>query len=118
LIYKKKYLQESDTIRFRVTLEDSVPLGQHPNIVGVEAYVIILDENDNSPQFLGMPYETVVAEDALPGTTILPIIRLMDPDLLGDNIEVTCVSQPQVSCFVLLSSFFHYFYPVLKSCIL
>lgn len=85
-----------DTIRFRVTLEDSVTQDQQPNIVGVEAYVIVLDENDNPPQFVGVPYEAVVAEDAVPGTTILPAIRVTDPDLLGENIQVTCILQPQV----------------------
>ncbi|XP_014205128.1 cadherin-87A [Copidosoma floridanum] len=87
--------EELDTIRFRVTLEDSVPLGQQPNIVGVEAYVIVLDENDNPPQFIGVPYEAVVGEDAPPGTTILPAVRVTDPDLLGENIKVTCIPQPQ-----------------------
>lgn len=89
--------QEADTIRFRVTLEDSVPEGQQPNIVGVEAHVIVLDENDNPPQFVGVPYEAVAAEDSPPGTTILPAIRVTDPDLLGENIQVTCIPQPQVS---------------------
>nr|OXU29140.1 hypothetical protein TSAR_006401 [Trichomalopsis sarcophagae] len=89
--------EEADTIRFRVTLEDSVPQGQQPNIVGVEAHVIVLDENDNPPQFLGVPYEAVVAEDSPPGTTILPAIRVTDPDLLGENIQVTCIPQPQRS---------------------
>ncbi|KAJ8670760.1 hypothetical protein QAD02_002019 [Eretmocerus hayati] len=87
--------EETDTIRFRVTLEDSVPLGQQPNIVGVEAYVIVLDENDNPPQFIGVPYEAVVSEDAAKGTTVLPTIRVSDPDLLGENIQVTCTVQPQ-----------------------
>ncbi|XP_058810290.1 cadherin-87A isoform X2 [Phymastichus coffea] len=83
--------EELDTIRFRVTLEDSVPLDQQPNIVGVEAYVIVLDENDNPPQFLEIPYEAIVDEDTPPGTTILPTIRVIDPDLIGENIQLTCV---------------------------
>ncbi|KAL7306286.1 hypothetical protein TKK_0001717 [Trichogramma kaykai] len=87
--------EEVDTIRFRVTLEDSVSLGQQPNIVGVEAYIIVLDENDNPPQFIGTPYEAIVPEDAAPGTSILPAIRVTDSDLLGDNIQVDCVPQPQ-----------------------
>ncbi|XP_043681793.1 cadherin-87A [Vespula pensylvanica] len=87
--------EENDTIRFRVTLEDEVPDGQQPNIVGVDAYVIVLDENDNPPHFLGVPYEAVAAEDMSVGTTVLPGIRVVDPDLLGDNIELTCVPQPQ-----------------------
>ncbi|KAK1121485.1 hypothetical protein K0M31_010288 [Melipona bicolor] len=90
-------LQESDTIRFRVTLEDEVPAGQQPNIVGVDAYVIVLDENDNPPRFLNVPYEAVAEEDLPVGSTILPGIRVMDPDLLGDTIDLTCVPQPQVS---------------------
>ncbi|XP_029049380.1 cadherin-87A [Osmia bicornis bicornis] len=87
--------EENDTIRFRITLEDEVPTGQQPNIVGVDAYVIVLDENDNPPRFLGVPYEAVAAEDLPVGSTILPGIRVMDPDLLGDTIDLTCVPQPQ-----------------------
>ncbi|XP_076290426.1 cadherin 87A isoform X1 [Lasioglossum baleicum] len=87
--------EENDTIRFRVTLEDEVPAGQQPNIVGVDAFVIVLDENDNPPRFLGVPYEAVAEEDLPVGTTILPGIRVTDPDLLGDNIDLTCVPQPQ-----------------------
>nr|XP_012234071.1 PREDICTED: cadherin-87A [Linepithema humile] len=87
--------EENDTIRFRVTLEDEVPAGQQPNIVGVDAYVIVLDENDNPPHFLGVPYEAVAEEDTPVGSTILPGIRVVDPDLLGDIIELTCVPQPQ-----------------------
>lgn len=95
-----RFFQETDTIRFRVTLEDQVPEGQQPNIVGVDAYVIVLDENDNSPQFLGVPYEAVAVEDMPVGTTILPAIRVTDPDLLGENIQVACVPQPQVCEYV------------------
>ncbi|XP_076686160.1 cadherin 87A isoform X2 [Andrena cerasifolii] len=87
--------EENDTIRFRVTLEDEVPAGQQPNIVGVDAYVIVLDENDNPPHFLGVPYEAVAEEDLPVGSTILPGIRVMDPDMLGDIIDLTCVPQPQ-----------------------
>lgn len=80
-----------------MTLEDEVPEGQQPNIVRVEAYVIVLDVNDNPPQFLGTPYEATVDEDEKLGTTVLPGIRVTDSDLIGDNIELTCVTQPQVS---------------------
>lgn len=87
--------EENDTIRFRVTLEDQVPAGQQPNIVGVDAYVIVLDENDNPPQFEGTPYEAVAVEDTPVNTTILPAIKVTDPDLIGENIELTCIPQPQ-----------------------
>lgn len=89
--------QENGTIRFRVTLEDEVPAGQQPNIVGVDAYVIVLDDNDNPPRFLNVPYEAVAEEDLPVGSTILSGIKVIDPDLLGDTIDLTCVPQPQVS---------------------
>lgn len=73
-----------------------MPEGQQPNVVSVDAYVIVLDVNDNPPKFSGTSYEAVVAEDALPGTTVLPGIKVTDPDLIGDNIELTCITQPQV----------------------
>lgn len=80
-----------------MTLEDEVPAGQQPNIVGVDAYVIVLDDNDNPPRFLNVPYEAVAEEDLPVGSTILSGIKVIDPDLLGDTIDLTCVPQPQVS---------------------
>lgn len=70
--------------------------GQQPNIVGIEAYVLVLDVNDNPPKFSGTPYEAVVSEDTPIGTTILPGIRVTDPDLIGEDIQLICVTQPQV----------------------
>ncbi|XP_063989387.1 cadherin-87A isoform X2 [Diachasmimorpha longicaudata] len=87
--------EENDTVRFLVSLEDQVTEGQQPNIVGVDAYVIILDVNDNPPKFSGTPYEAMADEDTPIGTTILPGIRVTDPDLIGGNIELSCVSQLQ-----------------------
>ncbi|XP_011304986.1 cadherin-87A [Fopius arisanus] len=87
--------EENDTVRFLVSLEDKVTEGQQPNIVGVDAYVILLDVNDNPPKFSGTPYEAMADEDTQIGTTILPGIRVTDPDFIGENIEVSCVSQPQ-----------------------
>ena len=99
-----------DTIRFKVTLEDVVPPNQLPNIVMVEAYIIVLDENDNSPQFIGTPYETTVSENILPGTTLFREIFVTDPDFVGQNIIVTCVSQAQVceKIFYLVSIFYQH----------
>lgn len=71
--------------------------GQQPNIVGLDLYAIVLDVNDNAPKFSGTPYEAVAPEDTPIGTTILPGIRVTDPDLLGDNIELFCEPQPQVN---------------------
>ncbi|KAF7987447.1 hypothetical protein HCN44_003209 [Aphidius gifuensis] len=85
----------NDTINFFVTLEDEVPDGQEPNVVRHEAYVLVIDINDNPPKFTGTPYEAVAAEDTSIGTTILPGIRVTDPDLIGDNIVVECVPQAQ-----------------------
>ena len=79
-----------------VTLEDEVPEGQQPNNVRVDAYVIVLDINDNPPKFSDTPYEAIVAEDAEPGTTVLTGIRVTDPDSIGENIELSCITQPQV----------------------
>ncbi|XP_066591300.1 cadherin-87A [Prorops nasuta] len=87
--------EEDETIRFRVTLEDEVPVGQQPNIVGVDAYVIVLDVNDNPPQFEGVPYEAVAKENQPVGSTVLPEIRVIDRDLIGEVIELSCVPQPQ-----------------------
>ncbi|KAK0157779.1 hypothetical protein PV328_011474 [Microctonus aethiopoides] len=87
--------EENETIRFHVSIEDRVLEDQHPNIVGVDVYVIVLDVNDNAPKFSGTPYEAVAPEDTPIGTTILPGIRVTDSDILGDNIELFCEPQPQ-----------------------
>lgn len=76
-----------------------MPEGQQPNIVRQDAYVLVLDLNDNPPRFSGTPYEAVAAEDTKIGTTILPGIRVTDPDLTGENIILECVPQPQVNNF-------------------
>ncbi|XP_063226687.1 cadherin-87A isoform X2 [Bacillus rossius redtenbacheri] len=79
----------NDTLRLTVTLEDEVP-GGAPNIVRVPISVIILDDNDNSPVFKGVPYETDVPEDSPVGTTIFQQVRAEDPDVIGDALEVSC----------------------------
>ncbi|GIY08017.1 cadherin-87A [Caerostris extrusa] len=52
----------NDSLRFYVTLEDVVGNGQDNNVVRVPVTVIILDENDNEPDFHGTPYEATVLE--------------------------------------------------------
>ena len=80
----------------------------------MDAYVIVLDENDNPPQFEGTPYEAVAAEDTPVGTTILPAIRITDPDLIGENIELSCIPQPQVSTAQIRQFCLSWFWAVLR----
>ncbi|KAI5732951.1 hypothetical protein M8J76_005956 [Diaphorina citri] len=81
----------NDTLQFTVTLEDEVEgEGVSNNVVEVPISVILIDQNDNSPVFLNTPYEVVVPEDAPVGKIILDSIRVEDPDLGGESIEVTC----------------------------
>uniref|UniRef100_A0A8D8SJI2 Cadherin-87A n=2 Tax=Cacopsylla melanoneura TaxID=428564 RepID=A0A8D8SJI2_9HEMI len=81
----------NDTLLFNVTLEDEVEgEGVNNNQVEVPMSVIIGDENDNPPVFVNTPYEVVVPEDTPLGQVILDTIKVEDPDLLGESIEVSC----------------------------
>ncbi len=42
-----------------------------------------------------MPYECEISEDALPGTTVFDAIWVTDKDKVGENLNVTCLSQGQ-----------------------
>ncbi|XP_071526000.1 cadherin-87A [Panulirus ornatus] len=91
--------ERNDTLRLVVTLEDEVE-GVDNNVVRVPISLIVLDTNDNAPKFLQTPYEAMVREDAVVGTTVLPGIRLTDEDQVGDNIKVECepISQGGDAC--------------------
>lgn len=39
---------------------------------------------------LQTPYEAMVREDAVVGSTVLPGIKLVDEDQVGDNIKIKC----------------------------
>lgn len=83
-----------DNIKFLVSIEDVVP-GASNNVVQVPVTVIVLDENDNPPVFKNSPYEVEVPEDEITGKIILENILVDDVDTVGDNLEVTCVSNAQ-----------------------
>lgn len=86
----------NDTLNFNVTIEDEVkdaPRGGN-NIVRVPITVIVLDENDNAPLFLNVPYEISVKEDAELGSTVFAHVELADPDSSGQTIEVECINLP------------------------
>ncbi|KAK8743275.1 hypothetical protein OTU49_001344 [Cherax quadricarinatus] len=92
--------EQNDTLRLVVTVEDEVKGGAENNVVRVPISLIVLDTNDNSPKFLQTPYEAMVGEDAALGSTVLPGIRLVDEDQVGDNIKVECepISQGDDVC--------------------
>ncbi|EDW37985.1 GL12362 [Drosophila persimilis] len=65
--------EEKDSLTFLVSIRDRVdPEGdsEKDNVVQQPITFIILDENDNPPEFQKTPYETDVNEDAAVGTTI------------------------------------------------
>ena len=78
-------------IRFSVIIQDMVDEGRD-NVVEVPISVIILDENDNAPKFRSSPYSSTVNEDTPVGTTIYRGIEAYDVDLVGDILDVTCLS--------------------------
>jgi hypothetical protein len=51
-----------------------------PNVVEVPISVIVLDENDNPPNFRGTPYKAAVNEDTPVGTTVFRALEAVDAD--------------------------------------
>lgn len=121
-------LQLQDTLSFLVTIKDRVNASgdsENDNIVKVPIRVIVLDENDNAPEFqnviyfyfsgfiaqkkvyqkiifffsvllnLQVPYETEVLEDAPTGTTVFDTILVTDKDTVGEILNITCIPQMQ-----------------------
>ena len=78
-------------IRFSVVISDEVAGPDPDNVVRLPISVIVLDENDNTPQFSGLPYKKTVAEDTPVGTTIFRAIEAHDVDLVGEILDVSCV---------------------------
>lgn len=91
--------EKKDSLYFQVTIKDQVnPDGresEQDNVVSVPITVIVLDENDNPPEFQNTPYEADVNEDAAIGTTVFDKILLKDPDIIGDSLDVKCLAQAQ-----------------------
>ncbi|KAH8382777.1 hypothetical protein KR009_005221 [Drosophila setifemur] len=90
--------EEKDSLNFLVSIRDRVdPEGESEkdNIVEVPITFIILDENDNPPEFLKTPYEADVNEDAKVGTTIFDNIRVKDRDIVGEIRDLKCLPQQQ-----------------------
>ncbi|XP_059616920.1 cadherin-87A [Phlebotomus argentipes] len=90
--------EDQDTLHFLVTIKDKVNStweSQNDNRVEVPISVIVLDENDNAPEFQNVPYETEVLEDAEIGTTVFDKIHVTDRDIVGENLDITCVPNSQ-----------------------
>ncbi|XP_070137828.1 cadherin-87A [Drosophila bipectinata] len=90
--------EEKDSLKFLVSIRDRVdPEGESEkdNIVQVPITFIILDKNDNAPEFQNTPYEADVNEDAKVGTTIFDRILVKDRDIVGDSLDLKCLPQQQ-----------------------
>ncbi|XP_055683308.1 cadherin-87A isoform X2 [Lutzomyia longipalpis] len=90
--------EDQDTLHFLVTIKDKVNgtwESENDNRVEVPISVIVLDENDNAPEFQNVPYETEVLEDAEIGTTVFDQIHVTDRDIVGENLDITCVPNSQ-----------------------
>nr|XP_040218321.2 cadherin-87A isoform X1 [Anopheles coluzzii]XP_049463650.1 cadherin-87A isoform X1 [Anopheles coluzzii]XP_049463651.1 cadherin-87A isoform X1 [Anopheles coluzzii]XP_049463652.1 cadherin-87A isoform X1 [Anopheles coluzzii]XP_049463653.1 cadherin-87A isoform X1 [Anopheles coluzzii]XP_049463654.1 cadherin-87A isoform X1 [Anopheles coluzzii] len=98
-VIKELDREAQDTLSFSVSIRDRVSAtgieSENDNIVNVPITIIVLDENDNPPEFQNVPYETEVLENALPGTTIFDGILVTDRDTVGENLDVSCIPQPQ-----------------------
>ncbi|XP_068152287.1 cadherin-87A [Drosophila tropicalis] len=90
--------EETDSLSFLVSIRDRVnPSGESEQDNKVEQPItfIILDENDNPPEFQKTPYEADVNEDAKVGTTIFNGILVKDRDTIGDSLDLKCLPQQQ-----------------------
>ncbi|XP_058116398.1 cadherin-87A [Anopheles ziemanni] len=98
-VIKELDREAQDTLSFSVSIRDRVsPTGiesENDNIVNVPITIIVLDENDNPPEFQNIPYETEVLENARPGTTVFDGILVTDRDTVGEDLDVVCIPQPQ-----------------------
>lgn len=82
-------------VRLVVTIQDEPQEpGQIPNVVRVPISVIILDENDNQPEFRGLPYKASIREDIPVESTLFQAIEVTDQDLVGDVLDVQCAHRP------------------------
>ncbi|XP_030375900.1 cadherin-87A [Scaptodrosophila lebanonensis] len=90
--------EETDSLTFLVSIRDRVDEhgeSEQDNVVQVPITFIILDENDNPPEFYNTPYEADVNEDAAVGTTIFDKILVKDRDTIGESLDLKCLPQQQ-----------------------
>ncbi|KAI1297890.1 Cadherin-87A [Halotydeus destructor] len=81
-----------DDIRFYVTVEDVVATGNENNVVRVPVTVLVIDENDNHPKFVGLDQlklNASVAEDAVIGTEVTGKLVVEDVDQVGSILKLT-----------------------------
>ncbi|CAH0559618.1 unnamed protein product [Brassicogethes aeneus] len=84
--------EANNTLYVIISIEDEVEGNAKNNIVEEPIAVIILDENDNAPEFQKAPYEIVINEDTAAGSTVFSDISVVDKDSSGENIEVDCIN--------------------------
>ncbi|XP_037891980.1 cadherin-87A [Glossina fuscipes] len=90
--------EDMESLKFLITIRDRVSSNTESeldNIVHETVTVIVSDENDNPPEFQNAPYGVDVKEDTLPGTTIFKDIVVKDRDIVGESLDLKCVSQAQ-----------------------
>uniref|UniRef100_A0A336M3D8 CSON011390 protein n=1 Tax=Culicoides sonorensis TaxID=179676 RepID=A0A336M3D8_CULSO len=90
--------ETQDTLSFLVSIKDRVNKladSENDNLVTVPISVIVLDENDNPPEFQNVPYEADVPEDTEVGTTIFDKILIRDKDTVGENLDIVCTPHEQ-----------------------
>lgn len=84
-----------DSLKFFVSIEESLPGNSSTNKVEMPAAVIIIDENDEKPLFEKSIYESDVFESVSVGATVIPNIHVTDKDHVGNIIDVSCSSNSQ-----------------------
>uniref|UniRef100_A0A1A9WEW2 Cadherin domain-containing protein n=1 Tax=Glossina brevipalpis TaxID=37001 RepID=A0A1A9WEW2_9MUSC len=90
--------EDMESLKFLITIRDRVNSNTESeldNIVHETVTVIVSDENDNPPEFQNTPYVTDVKEDTVPGTIIFKDIVVKDRDIVGESLDLKCVSQSQ-----------------------
>ncbi|KAK9891761.1 hypothetical protein WA026_016559 [Henosepilachna vigintioctopunctata] len=86
--------ETNDTLNLIVSVEDEAnpESGERSNVVSVPITVIVLDENDEAPEFRNKTYEIQVSEDTPSGSAIISDIHLMDKDSPGENLKISCIN--------------------------
>ena len=87
--------QVGDSVRFYVSVEDVVGPGHENNVVRVPVTILVIDENDRSPQFnnvslVNNAINVDISEDTPTNHPIIDSIEAVDPDLVGSVLRVSC----------------------------
>lgn len=80
-------------------ISDTASDGSEPNTVSIRREIPIRDYNDNTPQFIGRPYRSIISESAKIGDELMitpPVIVTDADDGLNADCLITCSSSGHI----------------------